>query len=189
MDVFAHTLWTNAGARAVNKLAKKKQKKFRVSVGWAAFWGVFPDFFAFTIPFILAFYNAIVRGLSFSAMRDHHGVAGAFDIASFLYQYSHSLVVWAFVFVVMWFFAKRPRWELLGWALHILIDIPSHSIDFYPTPFLFPLSDYRFPYGVSWGNMWYMLINYTALAFVWIRIALRKGRKKTAPVPPLQGIS
>lgn len=178
MDVLAHTLWTNAGARAGNKLSQKKGGKFHVSVGWAAFFGVFPDLFAFTIPFVLAFYKVIFTGQSFSGLRDHHGLAGGFDIASYLYQYSHSLVVWAFVFCVVWYFSKRPRYELLGWALHILIDIPSHSINFYPTPFLFPLSDYRFPYGVSWSNQWYMIINYTALAFVWIPIALSKVRNK-----------
>jgi hypothetical protein len=178
MDILAHTLWTNAGARGANKLAEKKGGKFRVNVGWTAFWGVFPDLFAFTIPFVIALYHVVFGGVSLSVLRDHHGLAGGFDIASFLYQYSHSLVIWAGVFLATWFFSKRPRFELLGWALHILIDIPSHALAFYPTPFLFPLSTYRFPYGVSWSNTWYMIINYTALAFVWINIALKKVSKK-----------
>jgi hypothetical protein len=57
--------------------------------------------------------------------------------------------------------------EMLGWALHILIDIPTHSLRFFATPFLWPLSDYRFN-GISWGNRWFMLANYTALAIVYI---------------------
>lgn len=174
MDILAHTLWTNAGARAGNKLAEKKGGKFTVSVGWTAFWGVFPDLFAFTIPFVMSLYNIIFRGTSISAIRDHHGLAGGFDIAGYLYQYSHSLVVWALVFLVVWVIYRRPRYELLGWALHILIDIPSHAIGFYPTPFLFPLSQYRFPYGISWSNRWYMLVNYSALALVWGRIGYKK---------------
>ncbi len=178
MDVLAHTLWTNAGARAGNKLAQNKGKKFHIHVGWTAFWGVIPDFFAFTAPFIIGLYKVIFTGVSFSGLRDHHGLVGGFDIAAYLYQYSHSLVVWAFVFCVVWYFAKRPRYELLGWALHILIDIPSHAVGFYPTPFLFPISEYRFPYGVSWANKYYMIINYSALAFVWIRIFINKLRKK-----------
>lgn len=175
MDVLAHTLWTNAGARAGNKLAKKKGGKFKVSVGWAAFWGVFPDFFAFTISFVIAFYNIISTGQSFYSMRPT--AASSFDLAAYLYQFSHSLVIWAFVFLAVWYFSKRPRFELLGWALHILIDIPSHAIGFYATPFLFPISEYRFPYGVAWSNTWYMIINYSALAFVWTRIAIKKIRK------------
>lgn len=176
MDILAHTLWTNAGARAVNKRIARKGGTTRLSVAWTAFWGVVPDFFAFTIPFVVGLYYVIFRGVSFSAMRGHHALTGGFDIAAFLYQYSHSVVIWAGVFLAVWFFAKRPRYELVGWLLHILIDVPSHSINFYPTPFLFPLSEYRFPYGVSWSNPWFMIINYTALAFVWIRIALRKVR-------------
>lgn len=183
MDVLAHTLWTNAGARAVNARAITRGKKGLVHVGWAAFWGVFPDFFAFTLPFVIALYSALFRGLSLSAMRGPAAVAGGgFDIASFLYQYSHSVVIWAGVFAIVWFFSKRPRYELLGWLLHILIDIPSHAIGFYPTPFLFPLSEYRFPYGISWSNRWYMIINYSALLYVWGKIMWRNmiGTKKVA---------
>lgn len=176
MDVLAHTLWTNAGARAGNKLAQKKGGKFHINPSWAAFWGVFPDFFAFTIVFVISFYQLIFGGATVSSLRGHMLSGGGFDISAYLYQFSHSLVIWAGVFLATWFFSKRPRYELLGWALHILIDIPSHAIGFYPTPFLFPVSQYRFPYGVPWSNTWYMIINYSALAFVWIRIALRKVR-------------
>lgn len=173
MDILAHTLWANAGARAANRVAEKKKGRFHVHVGWTAWWGVFPDLFAFTIPFCIALYQSVFLGMSF--VRGHHlPTAGGFDIAAYLYQFSHSLVIWAAVFLIVWYICKRPRWELLGWALHVLIDIPSHAVGFYPTPFLFPLSAYRFPYGVSWGNTWYMLINYSALLIVWGRILLKK---------------
>lgn len=177
MDVLAHTLWTNAGARAGNKLSKKKNGKFNVHVGWTAFWGVFPDFFAFTLPFVIGFYKIIFQGVSLLDIRNHHSVSGGFDLASTLYQYSHSVVIWLIVFILVWIISKRPRYELLGWLLHILIDIPSHSINFYPTPFLFPISDYRFPYGISWSNKWYMLTNYTALFFVWSSILYKKIKR------------
>lgn len=175
MDIFAHTIWANGLARGANKIAEKKKKKFRIHPGWAGFWGVFPDFFAFTIPFIIGIFKMLKGEDVFSRMR-HHELAGGFDLAAYLYQYSHSLVVWAFVFCVVWFFSKRPRFELLGWALHILIDIPSHTLAFYATPFLFPISDYRFPYGVSWANFYYMIINYSLLLALWLRIFWRKKK-------------
>ena len=178
MDILAHTLWTNAGARGANEIAKKKGGKFHMHVGWTAFFGVAPDFFAFTIPFVVGIFKMTFNGDSAYTFFGHHGLVGGFNLASFLYQYSHSLVVWAFVFCAVWFFYKRPRWELLGWALHILIDIPSHSLSFYPTPFLFPISEYRFPYGLQWSNMWYMIINYSALLIVWGRIAWQKYSPK-----------
>lgn len=174
MDVFAHTLWTNAGARGVNAIAQKQNKKFRLSVGWTAFWGVVPDFFAFTIPFIIALYNIIFGGLSWSQTRDHHELIGGFDLAAYLYQFSHSLIIFILVFILISFLSKRPRWEMFGWALHIIIDIFSHSISFYPTPFLFPISEYRYPYGVSWAHPVFMMVNYSFLALVWGGIALKK---------------
>lgn len=170
MDVFAHALWTTAGAKAVNK------KKKILKVGWAAFWGVVPDFFAFTIPFLILFWNVIRGNTSFS----HHAMDNAgTNLAPTLYQYSHSLIIWAAVFILVWIIFRKPRLELLGWALHILIDIPSHTIHFYPTPFLFPLSEYRFPYGVSWADPTFMIINYSLLLLVCLYMfnERRKRRK------------
>ncbi len=178
MDILAHTLWANAGAREANKIAEKKNKTFRISPAWTGFWGVFPDFFAFTIPFIIGIYNMLFNPAYEGGFGRHHIQVQGFDIAAYLYQFSHSLVIWVFVFLSVWFFSKRPRYELLGWALHILIDIPSHALAFYPTPFLFPISEYRFPYGVQWSNMWYMIINYTLLLTVWGGILISKIRNK-----------
>ena len=174
MDILAHTLWTNAAARGANNVAKKQQKKLQINVGWAAFWGVFPDFFAFTLPFVFAIYKILTGQLSVASFSEHHGMVEGFDLAHFLYQYSHSLVIWAVVFLLAWAISKRPRYELFGWALHILIDIPSHTLSFFPTPFLFPFSNYHFPYGLSWSNQWYMLINYAALCCVWGGILWKK---------------
>jgi hypothetical protein len=175
MDIFAHTLWASAIAKEANKVGENK--KFRISVAWSGFWGVFPDLFAFTIPFFGRFYLILFGGASISSfappgfMND-----GLMSLAQNLYQYSHSLVIWAFVFMLIWIFYRRPRYELLGWALHILIDIPSHTTSFFPTPFLFPLSSYVFPYGVSWGNYWYMVINYSLLLAVWGYFLLKKTK-------------
>lgn len=182
MDILAHTLWTNAGARGVNRLREKKGKSRIMHVGWTAFWGVFPDLFAFTIPFIIVIYKIVTGQISVSSFGNHHIPVAGFDIARYLYQWSHSLIIWAAVFILVWIFSKRPRYELFGWALHVLIDIPSHAIGFYPTPFLFPISNYRFPYGISWANFWYMLINYSALLVVWGGILIAKIKKSKKAV-------
>ena len=178
MDILAHTLWANAGARGLNKIREKKGKPKIIHAGWTGFWGVFPDLFAFTIPFIVALYKIITGELTSSSFGSHHAPVGTFDLASYLYQYSHSLVIWVAVFLIVWAISRRPRYELLGWALHILIDIPSHAIGFYPTPFLFPISEYRFPYGVAWSNMWYMIINYSGLILVWTGIMVSRLRQR-----------
>lgn len=189
MDIFAHTLWANAGARGANALAEKSNltkeaiKKFYIIPAWTAFFGVFPDLFAFTIPFIFRFYTAIFEENSFAKAFGRPemvegGVPNGFELAHTLYDYSHSLVIWAVVFLIVWFIFKRPRYELFGWALHILIDIPTHVIAFFPTPFLFPISDYRFPYGIQWSERWFMITNYSLLLIVWGGILLSKLRKR-----------
>jgi uncharacterized membrane protein len=113
MDILAHMLWANYGARAGNKVLEKKKKPL-IKLAWVTFWGVFPDLFAFTIPFCIAIFSVVFDGQSFVALRNHHGLAGGFDIASTLYQYSHSIVIWAVVFCVVWIISKRPRFELLA---------------------------------------------------------------------------
>jgi len=40
---------------------------------------------------------------------------------------------------------------LLAWALHIIIDIPTHSYELFPTPFLWPISDFKIN-GIPWDN-------------------------------------
>ena len=174
MDILAHTIWASAGAKEINKLAEKNNKKIKINIAWAGFWGVFPDFFAFTIPFFLRFFYLFTGDISVSNFWSRptegevlrHGAS----LAENLYQYSHSLVIWALVFIIVWYVYKRPRYELLGWALHILIDIPTHVLAFYPTPFLFPISEYRFPYGMQWSNTYFMIINYSLLLLIWGRI-------------------
>lgn len=178
MDILAHTLWTNYGTRTANALSKSKRRP-PIHVGWATFFGIFPDLFAFTIPFLIALYSIATGAVSVGSFGSHHMPVAGFNLASFLYQFSHSLVIWALVFVLVWVLARRPRFELFGWLLHILIDIPSHAVSFYPTPFLFPISEYRFPYGVSWGNKYFMIINYSLLLVVSIYMIMAKKKLKS----------
>lgn len=168
MDIFAHTLWAAVGAKGINAASHRRA----FNVGWTAFFGVFPDLFAFGFTFLTALPTFLSdRGFHRSSLS---------GLPHELYNYSHSLVIWAAVFLLVWAIRKKPWLPLFGWALHILIDIPSHVISFYPTPFLFPLSGYRFPYGIQWSNKWYMIINYVALAAVWMYILVRYIRRRQA---------
>jgi hypothetical protein len=180
MDILAHTLWTTAVARKANIVREKKGKMLKINLVWTAFWGIFPDLFAFSIPFLVAFYNVIIGGQKFLSFGEQHKVADSLNLAHLLYQYSHSLIIFAVIFLIVWAIKKHPPWVLLGWVFHILIDIPSHSLAFYPTPFLFPISSYRFPHGVAWSNMWFMIINYSALILVWGSILIKKYLKKSS---------
>jgi hypothetical protein len=174
MDILAHTLWTTAAARKAKLIAEKKGKPFKLNLIWTAFWGIFPDLFAFSIPFVIAFWNIIIGARTIQFFGTKNQVAAGLNLSHDLYQFSHSLIIFVVIFLIVWTIKKRPPWALLGWVFHILIDIPSHSLAFFPTPFLFPISNYHFPYGIAWSNMWFMIINYSALLIVWGSIIYKK---------------
>ena len=58
---------------------------------------------------------------------------------------------------------------MLAWGLHIVIDFFTHP-DFFQTPILFPLSDYKYYGGISWAHPVFMAVNYGALILVYVVI-------------------
>ena len=187
MDIFSHGLWAGVAAKAVNKSSGIAGKiKRPLKVWYTVLWGVFPDLFAFALPFVWMFWNIIFGGLKFSdfprsetvepAVRDTLPV---FQIASGLYNISHSLIVFIIIFglaaVLLRSKLRRIPWEMSGWLLHILIDIPTHSYKFYPTPFLWPFSEWKFD-GFSWGVPWFIILNYSAIILAYWFLRRRKSK-------------
>ncbi len=153
MDIISHGLWGGAA------FIKNGRKSF-----WLAFViGMLPDLLAFGIYFL-----GTIVGIH---PRQHFG--GRPDLASIpryvysLYDASHSIIVFTSVFMITWAVRGKPLWELIAWGIHIIVDIPTHSEEFFPTPFLWPVSRYTFP-GISWGNPKIMFPNLIALAVVYI---------------------
>ena len=66
-----------------------------------------------------------------------------FHIGHPLYPAGHSLIVFLVVFAITSIFARRIVYEMLGWLLHILIDIPTHSFSYYATPI--PVAGFGLP--------------------------------------------
>jgi len=56
-----------------------------------------------------------------------------------------------------------PLW---AWWSHVLIDVLTHSDDFYPSPVLYPVTYAGFD-GVAWNHPGFMLLNYLALGLTW----------------------
>lgn len=183
MDIFAHGLWTAAAAKATNRKLEPKNKR-RLNIWLTTFWGIFPDLFAFTIPFIwiaLGLLSGNVHLSDFPRPQQTEPPAdgklyAVMRLANSLYSISHSAIIFAAVFLIVWLVARRPVWELGGWLLHILIDIPTHSYQFYPTPVFWPFSGWRF-HGISWANPWFMILNYSALLIVYLLLR-RKNRTR-----------
>ncbi len=168
MDILAHMLWTNYGLKPIN--AKRKVNKLKkINVGHSMLWSIFPDLFAFGIPTIIAVVASIFSSkFSLNTFFIHHTTPNLFslDLPAYLYQYSHSLIIWIIVFGILWIIRKKPYLALFGWLLHICIDIFSHAPDFYPTPIFFPISNIHFMHGIRWNNPYFMIINYSLIAIV-----------------------
>lgn len=138
MDIFSHGLYGSA------LFGRKSKKRF-----WTAFlFGIAPDLFSFGI-FTATVWLGLVSGPDWGA-----GPPDPSSIPSYvdsLYNITHSLIIFAFVFLFVWAIRKKPMWEMCAWGFHIILDIFTHGLAFFPTPFLWPLLDYKFA-GISWGT-------------------------------------
>lgn len=183
MDVFSHGLWAATAAKTINI-----KKRTKINLFFAACWGVFPDVFAFGPAFFWIIWLRL-RGINIIPIRPENADAleqsggGPFVLSNHLYNFSHSLFVLAtvlgLVVLVKFLIEKKMSWRflpltMLGWPMHILMDIPTHSYKFYPTPFLWPISNWKFD-GFSWGQWWFILLNYGSLVTVYIYFRIKKS--------------
>ncbi len=81
----------------------------------------------------------------------------------------HSAIVAGSVTLCAWWVRGALWIPLLGWWSHIVIDIFTHSVDFYPAPVFYPITQRGFD-GIAWNRPWFMVLNYTALtiAALWL---------------------
>jgi hypothetical protein len=170
MEIVAHGLWTAAAAVVANRCGGAGLR-----TGRAVWWGMFPD--------VLAFGPGIAVG---AWLRLAHGpeAGHALPHAHFglpLYPAAHSLVVCLPLLALAALLSRRTAAGMLGWLLHILIDIPTHSLRYYATRFLWPLSDFRID-GIAWWTPWFWGATYAALAAVYLAL-WRAGWLRT-PAPP-----
>ncbi|MEK7159826.1 MAG: metal-dependent hydrolase [Patescibacteria group bacterium] len=138
MDIISHGLWSGFA------FGRKNKKLY----WWAIGFGLMPDLFSFGI-----LSAAKVLGLT-SGPDWEQGLPDPMEIPQIihtLYNITHSLIVFALVFGLVWFWLRKPFFPMLGWGLHLLMDIPTHSAAFFPTPFLWPLSDFTVN-GIGWGQ-------------------------------------
>lgn len=163
MDIFAHGLWSNLAGGYYNL---KNEKKEKINKFWAVFWGIFPDLFAFSPIFIWSILNKYnIKPENFEPSNPDTLFIN--NLTHFLYNISHSLIVFVFILGIIFFIKKKIYLTFLGWPFHILIDIPTHSYRFYPTPFLWPISDFKIN-GFSWAEPWFMILNYVSILILYI---------------------
>ena len=100
------------------------------------------------------------------------------DIVHFLYSATHSLVIYALFFALLWWLGKKNFTKLtLAWPLHILVDIPTHSADFFPTHFLWPVSNF-FIDGISWARPIIFIPNVIIILILYLYWYMKKRKIK-----------
>lgn len=162
MDIISHGLW-GGGLFGTNK------KLFWISFAF----GIMPDFLAFSFPFAVR----ILSALSGNGIGFDYGRPAFPDYVHSVYNVTHSLVVFTLVFLAVWAIRKKVYVPMLAWGFHIFLDIFTHSKAFFPTPFPWPLSEYRFD-GISWGTPVIFLTNVVFLVVLYTILFLQNRNKK-----------
>ncbi len=154
MDTLSHGLWGSYF------FGKKKRRDF-----WAAFTiGMAPDLLSFGVFFVTNLLG-ITQAPNWKA-----GPPDPATIPQYVhgaYNVTHSFVTFGIVFLAIWLFRKKPWIPLWAWALHIIMDIPTHSRQFFPTPFLWPLSDVTVD-GIPWSVWWIFFPNLILLIILYV---------------------
>jgi hypothetical protein len=169
VDILSHGLWGGIA------FGRSSRPSF-----WLAFViGLAPDLLSFGILWI-----AVALGMA-EKPDFSYGTPPESTIPQYvhaLYEVTHSFVVFLLVFLLAWYLRKRPQWELAAWGLHVLVDVPTHSYAFFPTPVLWPLFNWKFD-GWQWMTPAILIPNYVLLALLYAWFASRAaktGRGKTA---------
>lgn len=164
MDVIAHGLWGGL------PFCAQGRKKFLAGV----LLGIAPDLLSFGV-----FHVTHPGWLTQRLVGEISGPPALTLLPPYVfhaYNVTHSLVVWAVAFFLLWQLAKKPPWPLGAWLLHILCDIPTHTASYFPTPFFWPFPT-PFVDGIPWSTPWFMATNYATMLIVYCCLFLYFRRK------------
>lgn len=146
MDTLSHYLWA-----VVLYWYFQAPKKWLVGLT-----GALPDIFSFGILFGMNMLGIVSFGQGPPPIEQIPGFIFT------LYNITHSFIPIGIVAIILYFSARKWWYLSWGWILGIAMDIPTHTRDYFPTPFLWPLSRYAFD-GFSWGQQWFLILNYSLL--------------------------
>lgn len=180
MDIFAHGAWAAVGLAWAQQRWQVPQ---RIAIATVAL-AVLPD-----LPHLVPSAAwALLGDGSWTAVGDYvTAVPGQEPItpplvealSHHLHCVTHSAVVAAVVSLLAWRMWRGVRlWyvPLLGWWSHIVIDMFTHSADFYPSPVLYPFTQWGFD-GLAWNTPWFMALNYVLLLLVGAWLVSRRAKQ------------
>jgi hypothetical protein len=170
MDILAHALWAGVGVAVAQRYRPLSHRTAVLTVALA----VAPDG-----PHMLPVIGwslfgsgtaATVGGYANALPGQEPVVPDTIAMLSHnLHCITHSALIAAAVTLLLWWWLRRLWIPLLGWWSHIVIDVFTHSADYYPSPVLYPITQRGFD-GVAWNTPWFMALNYSALvlAGLWL---------------------
>ena len=164
MDVLAHALWAGIGV-AVTSRKFRISRRIAIAAVAAA---VLPDLIQL-LP-LLAWVSssdaafATISAYSFADPSSEPTMPGWVAFWSHhLHCTFHSAVIATAVSVIAIAVSRATLIPLAGWWSHIVIDIFTHSADYYAVPVLYPFSMRGFD-GIAWNKPWMLALNYAALS-------------------------
>ncbi len=142
MDYFSHGIWSYIFFHRI-----------RVPI-YAVLFGLLPD----TTSWGIYLFYRLFTGQSIGKP-----VLGEIpNWAYMLYNISHSLIVACAVIAVVSIIYRKLPIFMLAWPIAIVMDLLTHSRSFLPTPFLWPISEWRFP-GIAWSSKSFIIANIAAM--------------------------
>lgn len=172
MDILAHGLWAGAAVVAV------APRRPLVSLwGWTVVLAVLPD-----LGHMLPVTGWAVAHLDSGDWWQYATASPGQEPpmshlvhfwAHHLHCLLHSAVVATVVSALLWAWRGAFWWPLLGWWSHIVIDVFTHSAEFFPSPVLYPFTYWGFD-GMAWNQPLFVWANYLSLAAVWAWLGWRQ---------------
>ncbi len=150
MDTISHALW----GKGLFGYRKYRYLSF--------VFGAIPDLLSFGIYFL--------SNLILNPSNIKFGKPNLSEIPEWvfsLYNFSHSLIISTIFILIIYKINREIYFPMLAWPFHILLDLLTHSRDFFPTPILWPISDYRFD-GIPWSNSYIMITNIIFIFLIFI---------------------
>lgn len=164
MDFVSHALWGGVS------FGRKNKRFFLLAAGIS----ILPDILTEGLFFVLYLLNIG----SMPGWEHGHPNIGDYPLfAQTLYNITHSLIAFTVIFGLFWIVSRRPVWIVAAWGLHILIDIPTHSLALFPTPFLWPVSEIKVD-GIGWDNPVILAIDIALLVTAYMFWSYPRFQKK-----------
>lgn len=163
MDFVSHALWGGVS------FGRKNRRRFLLAAGIS----ILPDVLTEGLFGVLLLLN--IGGMP-GWEQGHPNITDYPWFAQLLYNATHSLVVFIAVFALFTAIFKTPSWLIAPWGLHILIDIPTHSLALFPTPFLWPISNARVN-GIGWDHPLVLALDIVLLLTIYSIWLIPKWRR------------